>query len=90
MALFSKLFGKSAEQRAEPEIYKDFLIFPEPVKDGADWRIAARIEKDIAGDVKVHKLVRADTLNSKEAAQEASLFKAKQMIDQVGDRLFDS
>ena len=52
-------------------------------------RIAARIEKEVNGEVKTHRLIRADTLESHGAAVEASVGKAKLLIDQLGDRLFD-
>ena len=90
MSLFSKLFGKSGKgaRAAEPEAYNGFLIFPEPIDEGGSFRIGARIEKEIGDEVKVHKMVRADTYAGRETAEEASLFKAKQFIDQQGDRIF--
>ena len=64
-------------------------ITPEPIKEGHTFRIAARIEKEVNGEVKTHRLIRADTLESHGAAVEASVGKAKLLIDQLGDRLFD-
>jgi len=88
---FSKLFGggdaKSPAQ-AEPEVYKDFAIFPDPISEGGQFRVCALIEKEIDGDLKSHKMIRADTLGDHGAAVEASIGKAKQMIDEQGDRLF--
>lgn len=85
MSLFSKLFGGGTRApEAEPEDYKGFAITVSPQKDGSGWRIAARIEKD----GQIHDLIRADVLNEKEAAEQASLSKAKQVIDEQGDRLF--
>jgi hypothetical protein len=90
MSLLSKLFGGKAKiKTVEPELYKGFLIFPEPVRDGGGFRIAARIEKEIEGDIKVHNLMRVDTLMSVESANQASIDKAKVFIDQVGDGVFD-
>ena len=88
MSWLSKLFGAGdapAAPQAEPIEYNGFSITPAPQKDGGKWRIAARIEKD----GQVHELIRADTLDSFEAAVDASTFKAKQMIDQMGARVFD-
>ncbi len=84
MSLFSKLFGGGGTPPAEPVEYKGFLIFPEPIKEDGQYRIAARIEK---GD-KVHQLIRADLIRDLDEANEASLGKARQMIDQLGDSLF--
>ncbi len=40
------------------------------------------------GTVKSHTLIRADTLGDLEGANEASISKAKQVIDEQGDRIF--
>ncbi len=37
-----------------------------------------------------HKLVRADTFGDRQAAMDASVAKAKQMIDEQGERLFSA
>jgi hypothetical protein len=84
MALFSKLFGSSKTEVTPAEVYKDFAITPIPEKASNGWRIGARIEKG----GQVHDLIRADVLQSKEQAEEASVAKAKQMIDEQGDRIF--
>lgn len=90
MSLLSKLFGgKATVKDVEPELYKEFLIFPEPVRADGGFRIAARIEKEIEGEVKVHNLMRVDTLPSEEEANQASINKAKVFIDQMGNGVFD-
>lgn len=90
MSILSRLFGGgTSKPEARTETYKDFTITPEPIKEGPHFRIAARIEKEIGGEVKSHHLIRADTLESHDAAAEASVEKAKLMIDQSGDRIFD-
>ena len=88
MSLFSKLFGGGAPKGPVAEDYNGFSIFAEPMKDGSKYRIAARIEKSIDGELKTHQLIRADTLESLEAAVAASRAKAQQVIDEQGDRLF--
>ena len=92
MSLLSKLFGTGggggAGARPEPEIYKDFSIFPEPQRAEGGYRIAARIEKEVAGEVRVHQLVRADVIAGEEDAVKASIGKAKQMIDEQGEAIF--
>lgn len=92
MSLLSKLFGGKASAKVkdiEPELYKEFLIFPDPVRADGGFRIAARIEKEIDGEVKVHNLMRVDTLPSQDEANQASINKCKVFIDQMGDRVFD-
>ncbi|SMY08724.1 HlyU family transcriptional regulator [Flavimaricola marinus] len=93
MSILSKLFGgKGNADAAEPSVaaeeYKGYKITPTPAQDGKSYRIGARIEKEIDGEVKVHDLIRADTLPVREDAEAASVAKAKVMIDQMGDRVF--
>ena len=44
--------------------------------------------EEIDGTLKTHHMVRADTLESAEAATEAALAKARMLIDQQGDTIF--
>ncbi len=91
MSILSKLFGTSKpkpETPAETESYKDYTIEPAPQKDGTSFRIAAVITKNIDGQTKTHHLIRADTLGTMDAAKEASIDKAKLVIDQLGDGIF--
>lgn len=86
MSILKKLFGGGGASKpaAEAATYNGFSIRPEPMREGSTWRIAALIEKD----GKTHKLIRADTLESYEAAVDASVRKAEQVIDEQGERLF--
>jgi len=89
MSLLSRLFGGGAARPGRPpETYEGFTITPDPIREGPRWRISARIEKEVGGEAKSHTLIRADTLEDEEAAATASLGKAKQLIDEQGDRLF--
>lgn len=88
MSLFSKLFGGKAPEEAKPEDYNGYLIFADPQKDSAGFRIGGRIEKEIDGEVKTHAFMRADTFNSAEQAAEITVLKAKQLIDQQGESIF--
>ena len=88
MSFLSKLFGSGAKKEPEPEIHNDFRIFADPVSEPGGYRIAARIEKDIDGEVKIHNLIRADTVSSLDEATQLSINKAKQLIDQQGEQIF--
>ena len=90
MAWLSKIFGggDKAPDAAASETYEGFDITPTPMKESQGYRIAATIIKTVDGVEKSHKLVRADTINDYEGAIKASIGKAKQMIDEQGDRLF--
>ena len=91
MSLFKRLFGGGSENvnAAEPEIHDGFRIYPEPVKEDGQYRLGARIVKEIGGAEKNHHLIRADTFPNPDQAAEAAVAKAKQLIDQMGDRLFN-
>ncbi len=90
-SIFSRLFGSSspaAPKALEPILHKDCRIFAEPMKAEGGYRLAARIEKDIGGETKTHHLIRADIHSAQDEAIAASIAKAQQAIDQLGDRLF--
>ncbi|MDJ0821407.1 MAG: HlyU family transcriptional regulator [Paracoccaceae bacterium] len=92
MSWFSRLFGggdsAASAPSAEPVEYEGFRIYPEPMAEDGQFRLAARIEKEVDGETKEHHLIRADVLRDRESAEEAAIQKAQQMIDQMGDRLF--
>lgn len=88
MSLFKRLFGGAAAQAAPSEDYKGYRITPTPISEGAQYRLSATIEKEIDGITQSHALVRADTVAGLEAAQTASLEKAQQVIDALGDSIF--
>lgn len=90
-SFLSRLFGKSAPEAAktpEATLHNGFRIIPQPINEGGVFRIAARVEKDFDGVTRTHHLIRADTRSSMDEAAEASVAKAKQAIDQLGDSLF--
>lgn len=88
MSIFKKLFGGGAEPEPEHVTYQGFRIIATPISEGGTYRVSALIEKDFDGETRSHKLVRADTVQGLDAAQEASVRKAKQVIDEQGDRIF--
>ena len=91
MSLLSRLFGgggSKPEPKAETIAYNGFRITPEPMPAEGQFRIAALIEAEVDGEMKTHHLVRADVIRDREEAEQASIRKAKQMIDEQGARLF--
>ncbi|MFK7903094.1 MAG: HlyU family transcriptional regulator [Nitratireductor sp.] len=91
MSFLKKLFGggsKEAAKAAATSEYKDYSIALTPIKEGSQYRICGVITKQVGETLKEHKLIRADTVGSVEEANEITLRKAKQMIDEQGDRLF--
>lgn len=93
MSLLSKLFGAGrsapkAKPEPQPEDYNGFRIFPDPIRDEGGFRIAARIEKEVDGELKTHQMIRADTTQSEDEARRMSLRKAQAFIDQMGIGVF--
>ncbi len=87
---FSKLFGGGGEKSApafETETYKGYVIQPNPKGASGSYNIAGSIYKEGDADGPSHDFIRADTFTSTEEAARFSIIKAKQIIDQQGDRL---
>lgn len=92
MSLFSRLFGGGPAKDApapEPVLHEGYEIRPAPTRAEGGWRIAATIEKEVGGARRTHGLVRADVIADRDAAVAASVAKARQVIDQQGEALFD-
>ncbi len=89
---FSKLFGggeKAAETTsAKSEAYNGFIIEPRPKASGGQFNIAGVIRKEDEPDGPTHEFIRADTFTTADEAARFTLIKAKQIIDQQGDRMF--
>ncbi|OAN11510.1 transcriptional regulator [Photobacterium jeanii] len=93
MGFLSKLFGFGKEEKqavsVEPVEYNGYLIYPEPIAEGGQFRIAGRICKTIDGEERTHTFIRSDLLGAKQDAETFMLDKAKMFIDQNGDRMFN-
>ena len=91
MPLWSRFFGGKQERESTSvlsEEHKGFRITPKPIREGSHYRIAAQIEKEVAGVLRVYDLVRADTVVNPDEARTLSLAKARQVIDEQEERLF--
>jgi hypothetical protein len=95
MSFLKKLFGggsddagASGKPGGPSEEYKGFSIAPSPMAEGGQYRLRAIITKDVDGDEKSHDLIRADIFSDKDMASSAAVAKAKQMIDEQGERIF--
>ncbi len=95
MGLFSKLFGGSRDDAANDDssddavVYEGYVIRPAPQKDGSSWRIAGSIVREGEEDAGVHRFVRADTFPGRDDAVEWTVRKARQIIDERGDRVLE-
>ncbi len=89
MSLLKRLFGGGTKAQAEPAVeHEGFQITVTPQPEGGQFRLCGIISKEIDGETRQHKLIRADMFPSLEDAKEATLRKAKQVIDEQGDGLF--
>lgn len=96
MSFLKKLFGGGSSSgigspKAVAEVeYEGFKIATTPIEEGGQFRVCALVSKAIDGEVQEHKLIRADMCGSADEASEIALRKAKMMIDERGDRIFES
>lgn len=97
-ALWSRFAGGDSRGAAEgiaeaPRLqcvdYKGYRIRPAPYRVQNQYQTAGVIEKDFPDGVKTHEFVRAETHASRDDAAAFATAKARQIIDQLGDGLFD-
>lgn len=91
-ALWDRMMGAGTAEEvvAEPVEYKGYRIRPAPYQTGSQYQTAGTIEKDSPAGVKEHRFVRAESHASRDDAVEFSVLKARQIIDQQGDRMFET
>ena len=77
-----------ATPEAEPQSHGGFVIHATPMREGNQFRLAGRIEKDVDGEIFVRHFIRADVFTSMDDALECTFRKARQIIDQNGAALF--
>jgi hypothetical protein len=93
MSFWKKLFGGGSADEAEgkpgaPEDYKGFTIRAAPYKSEGQYQTAGIVTKDVGGVAKEHKFIRADRHASYDDAVAFSLSKARQLVDEQGERMF--
>jgi hypothetical protein len=88
-------FGGSTEEggdrpaaTAKEAEHKGFIIRATPYKDGGQFQTAGTIVKEVEGQMKEYKFVRADRFSTLEEAADLSLSKGRQIIDEQGERMF--
>ena len=93
MSFWKSLFGggssASTEKTSEPFDYNGFTIRAAPYKAEGQYQTAGSITKEVGGVTKEHKFIRADRHASYDDAVEFSLAKARQIVDQSGERMFN-
>lgn len=94
MSFLKALFGGGKSEGGAPakaasqEDYKGFTIKATPTAIGGEHQLAGSIEKQVGGELKTYKFVRADRLSSRDEAASRAIDKGRQLIDEQGDKLF--
>ena len=87
-ALWSRLGGGGVAAEEEAIDYEGYRIRPAPYRRMGQHQTCGVIEKEVAGEIKEHRFIRAEMHPTREAAIAFSIAKARQIIDEQGDRLF--
>ena len=89
--LFTALFGGQPAPIAEvtPTEYAGYLIYPEPMAEGGQYRLAGHITKELDGVLQTHRFIRSDLFANPADAERFMVQKAHTFIDQMGDRMFE-
>lgn len=79
--------GASAGAAKEVE-HKGFVVKATPFKQDGQFQTCGVVVKEIDGEMKEHKFVRADRFAGHDDAVDVSIRKGIQLIDEQGERLF--
>jgi len=94
MSFFKKLFGGGGNTEPQgdkvlgEEAYKGFVIKAIEMKAGSELQLAGIIEKDIGGELKTYRYIRADRMSSLDDLIPLALSKGRQIVDEQGDGIF--
>lgn len=92
MSFWKKLFGAGgateSEPAGDPVEHKGFLITPTPFTEGGQYQTCGVISKVVDGETKQHRFIRADRFASRQDAIDVTVRKARQVIDEQGERIF--
>ena len=92
MSFLKKLFGgggggKDQAPAATAE-HKGFTITATPYKEGGQFQTCGTISKEIGGGGQEDKFIRAAPFADFDEAEEFSLNKGRQIVDDMGERIF--
>ena len=88
-ALWARLFGReNGEAGGQAIEYNGYRVRPAPYRRNGQYQTCGVIEKEVGGQLKEHRFIRAEMHPSREAAIAFSITKAQQIIDERGERLF--
>ncbi|MBM3596952.1 MAG: hypothetical protein FJX35_01960 [Alphaproteobacteria bacterium] len=87
--LFSGGGGGEAAVAADPVEYKGYMIVATPRQQGSTWTTEGTISKQFPEGPRESRFIRADAYAEREAAVATSISKAKRIIDEQGDQMFE-
>ena len=93
--VFSKLFGGATSggnetaEAADAVDYNGFTIVAAPLKEGGQYKTAGSISREIAGELKTTRFIRADNHADRDSAISHTERKAQQIIDEQGEAMFE-
>jgi hypothetical protein len=88
-ALWSRLAGGGVSAADETAIeYNGYRIRPAPYRRMGQYQTCGVVAKEIGGEIKEHRFIRAEMHPTRDAAITFSIAKARQLIDEQGERLF--
>ena len=94
---FKRLFGggdaegtgeTAVAPGAPDEEYKGVEIRAVPAKEGGQWRVAGTLTRTSGEETEMRRFLRADLMQSRDQAVSASIEKARLIIDQNGEMLW--
>ena len=94
MSILKKLFGggggngTAANEAAAETVIAGVKVVATPMPEGGQFRLCAVLSKEIGGEVREHRLIRADLFASRDEAASAAFRKAERVIAEQGDALF--
>ena len=94
-SFWKRLFGGGAPAETGPVTpaavieHEGYTIRAEPYRaEGGQFQTAGTVTREVAGETKEHRFVRADRFATIEDAADFALVKGRQLVDEQGDRMF--
>ena len=93
--MFGKLFGggkggdSGAPEAAEAVEYNGYTIIAAPLKEGSQYKTAGTISREVDGQIKSTRFIRADNHADRQSAVTHAEGKARQIIDEQGEGMFE-
>ncbi len=93
MSFLKSLFGLGGgAPKVEPPAptieHDGFTVRATPYQEGGQWQLCGVIVREVGGEVREHRFVRADRFPDRDTAIAMAFDKAKRIIAEQGSRLF--